>query len=881
MKQIIIIAILFSNLILSLEAQLSSASLNKLSARQIGPAVMSGRITAIDGVNSDPRTLYVGSAGGGVWKSTNAGVSFSSVFDKHPQSIGAIAINQINPEIVWVGTGECNMRNSVSIGKGIYQSIDGGDNWVCKGLEKTEHIAKIIINQKNPNSILVAAVGPLWSDSKERGLYQTNDGGKTWNNLLSNYISENTGCADVVVDPKNPNILYTSLWQVRRKPFAFISGGPKSALLKSNDGGKTWRKLINGLPSGEIGRVALAVAPSASNNLVAIVESKKTGLYISADYGESWNPQSADDNVTARPFYFSTIAIDPNDPKRVYRPAFNFSFSNDGGYSWNRSRGSGGWVHSDMHALWINPNNTSQMFLGTDGGVYISNDKGNDWGFVNTLPVSQAYHVHLDNNQPYNVYCGLQDNGSWKAASSSPGGVENKDWTNVGGGDGFWVQTDPRDNSIVYSESQGGNVYRNNLKINVGQFIQPQVLPGEEKLRWNWNTPIYVSQKEIERLYIGSQFLYLSINGGVKWDRISKDLTTNNPEKKKQEQSGGLTVDNTSAENHCTIFTITESPFDANEIWVGTDDGNLQVTRDNGINWVNLSTNYEQAAIPKGTWISSIEVSNFDKNVIYVTFDNHTYGDMSTYLAKSIDGGKTWIRLNSQILKGYSHKIKEDIVNPNILFLGTEWGLYVSVNKGVDWVQMKGNIPEYVAIRDITIDKKSNDLVLATHGRGILIVDDISPLRFLNKDITNKEISIIQTKPTPVSNGHFDNSWPTSGYVGDNSPESVVITYYLKERSNTEVKLEFFDANGKKVSEMPGTRRKGLNKVYWGMRGYPPKVAVGGAQTDWTANVGPLLQIGKYTLKLLIGDKKEESEIELIKDEINNISTDDANLQKE
>ncbi|MEI6312380.1 MAG: glycosyl hydrolase [Bacteroidota bacterium] len=854
---------------------LTSASIGKLEARSIGPAVTGGRITSIIGVNSDPRIMYVGTAGGGIWKTTNGGSQFKPIFDKHPQSIGDITIDQKNPDVIWVGTGESNMRNSVSIGKGIYKSTDAGDNWICMGLEKTEHISKVVLDPRNTEVIYVSAPGALWNDSPDRGLYKTTDGGKTWNKIL--FVDEHTGCADVVINPKNPDIIYASMWEFRRKPYAFNSGGKGSGLYKSIDGGKTWKKIQNGLAEGDLGRIAISVSPVNPDNLVIICEAKKTGLYISTDAGENWKAQSADDNVTARPFYFSCIAFDLLDPKRVYRPAFQFSYSTDGGYSWIRAQNSSGWVHSDMHALWINPQNPSHLYVGTDGGVYMSVDRGNNWMYLNNMPIAQAYHVQIDNQEPYNVYAGFQDNGSWKAPSQSVNGIDNGDWMNVGGGDGFWVQPDPQNNNIIYSEYQGGHAQRLNIETNQGQDIQPQAKAGEEKLRWNWNTPIYVSPSQPSKLYMAAQYLFRSENKGITWTQLGNDLTTNDPAKKKQDESGGLTNDNTSAENHCTIFTVAESPLDATMIFVGTDDGNLQISRDNGTTWENYADNYKQAGIPAQTWISSIEPSKFDKNVLYATFDNHMYGDMKTYVAKSSDGGHTWALMTSNVFKGFAHKIKEDLQDKNILFLGTEWGLYTSIDGGISWIQMKAKVPDYVAVRDIQIDPKSNDLVLGTHGRGILIIDNIALLRELNKEVLNSAAKVLNTKLTPITTGHYGGSWPSAGgFTAPNSTEEAIIKYYLKDRVNSgDVKVQILDASGNLVTELPGTKRKGINIITWNMRSKPPRVAEGGGRADWSGTVGPFVKPGVYKIKLLVGEASYDGSLTLTEDKNAQISIND------
>jgi photosystem II stability/assembly factor-like uncharacterized protein len=841
------------------QSDVNSSTFGTLEARVLGPGTMSGRISAIEGVNSDNgKTLYVGTAGGGVWKTTNAGASFKPIFDKYCQSIGAIAIDQKNPKVIYVGTGESNMRNSVSIGDGFYKSTDAGSNWVkIGGLDSTEHIAKVVIDPNNSSTVYVAAPGPLWSDSKHRGLYKSTDAGKTFEKIL--YISEKAGCADLVIDPNNPSTLYASTWEFRRTPYSFSSGGPGSAVWKSTDGGKTWKELTNGLPAKPIGRTALAIAPSAPNNLIAIVEAKQTGLYITADGGESWKSQSASLNVVSRPFYFSTLVIDPKDPKRVYRPAYSFAYSSDGGYSFAEASGEGGWVHSDHHALWINPNNTNQLYLGTDGGVYLSLDRGATWMFVQNLPVGQFYHVDHDMNDPYRVFGGLQDNGSWVAPSSTPGGVSNGDWKAIYGGDGFWVTPDPTDPNIVYAESQGGDVNRVDLRSVKSVGVRPLQTSGDEKLRWNWNTPIVIGKANPKNLYTGAQYLYRSKDQGRNWTKISPDLTTNDKKKQEQENSGGLSADNTSAENHTTIFTIAESPLDENAIWVGTDDGNLQVSTDGGATWNNTSTAIAATGIPSQTWVSSIQPSHFNKQVVYATFDNHMYGDHATYAAKSEDGGKTWKAFKSKEFSGFAHKIIEDPINKNLLFIGTEMGLFASLNGGSDWFRMKNNIPWYALVRDLKIHPRTNDLIIATHGRGILVVDDISAMRNLSTEILSKEIHLFETGEIELSTGRFgDGGFPsTGGWVSPNAPSLKPFEYYLKDRilSGT-IKLEIYDEAGKLVQSVPGTNRKGINRVTWSQRMMPPKTATGATKPDNGGAIAPQVLPGNYTLKLKVGSKE-------------------------
>ncbi len=875
MKKILFTTLLFTVAIASAQVKLTSAMLGSYNARQIGSAEMSGRITAIDVVTKNTRVYYVGTAGGGVWKTTNAGTTFKPVFDKYCQSIGALAIDQKNPDMIWVGTGESNMRNSVSYGTGIYLSTDAGSNWRLMGLDSSEHISKIVIDPNNSDIIYVSVPGPLWSNSKHRGLYKTTDAGKTWNKIL--YTDPKTGCADVIVDPKNSNVLYASMWEFRRTPWSFNSGGKGSALYKSTDAGKTWKKIQNGFDGQEMGRICLAISPNETNKLYAIAESKNTALYSSADGGESWTKKSAGMNVTWRPFYFSVIVVDPVDPKRIYRPSLNLSISSDGGESFKEASFEGGWVHSDHHALWINPNNNSHLLLGTDGGVYQSLDRGNSWTMFKNLPVSQFYHVSVDNQEPYNVYGGLQDNGSWFAPSQSVSGIENKDWTNCGGGDGFWVQPDASNSDIVYSESQGGYISRFNKKTNESRDIRPFPLAGEPKLRCNWNTPIMTSPTNPKTLYFGAQYLYRSYNMGDTWEKISPDLTTNNKAKQEQEKSGGLSVDNSGAENHCTIFTIAESPKDENMIWVGTDDGNVQLTKDGGKTWSRKSG---MKGLPANAWVSSIDPSTHDKNIVFATFDNHAMGDMKPHVYMSKDAGTTWISISTKEISGFAHKIKQDLVNPNLLFLGTELGLYMSWDLGKTWIRYAANVP-CVAVRDITIHAKTNDLVLGTHGRGIIIIDDLTPLRGITSSILDSEMSFVDTRAHYISDGKYGGAFPNGGYSGPNSSEEFVIMYYLKDRvMKGDVRIEVYDANGKKVGTVPGSKRRGLNVVNWDMRVKPPRVAKG-VKLDFSGFTGPMITEGTYTIKLVKGDQSIEKKMEIKNDPTSYYSLEERKMQQQ
>ncbi|WP_317897187.1 WD40/YVTN/BNR-like repeat-containing protein [Aurantibacillus circumpalustris] len=880
MKNNISFFLIISVALLNAQSVVNSAMFGTMETRQLGPGTTSGRITSIDGsLKDEGKTLYIGTAGGGVWKSTNAGASYKSVFDKHCQSIGALAIDQKKPSTVYVGTGESNMRNTVSIGIGMYKTTDGGDNWKRIGLDSTEHIARIIIHPENNKVIFVAVPGALWSDSPHRGIYKSSDGGETWEKIF--YIDKKTGCAELIMDPTNPKIMFASMWQFRRQPFSFNSGGTTSGLYKTVDGGKTWKEITNGLPEKPFGRIAMNLAPSDPKQMVAIVESKKTGLYISSDGGESWKNQSATMNTCARPFYFSTIAIDPKDPKRVYRPAFQFAYSSDGGYSFTEASSDGGWVHSDMHAIWINPFHTNIIYLGTDGGMYSSVDKGVTWQFNHGLPVGQFYHAAFDLKEPYNVYGGLQDNGSWMVPSASPGGIENGNWDRINGGDGFWAVPDV-DGKVVYSEYQGGNMVRTELSSLKSENIQPQKTVNEEKLRWNWNTPIVIGAKNPKNLYVGAQYLYKSTDQGRNWKRISPDLTTNDKAKQKQEESGGLSEDNTSAENHCTIFTLAESPLDENVIWVGTDDGNLQYSTNGGETWTNVSQNVAKCGIAKQAWVSSIEPSRFDKNTVYATFENHMYGDHKTYLGKSTDMGKTWTRIQHKSFSSFARKIKEDLVNKNLLFLGTEMGLFATLDGGKEWFKMKNNIPEYLMTHDIQIHPKTHDLIIASHGRGLFILDDIRPIRELNKEIWDQDVYIFPTPDITLNNGKYGWGGPqTSGGWGAGNPAShPTFDYYFKQRLNSgKVTLEIYDDKGALIQSMPGTIRRGINKINWNLRSTPPQVATGSTKLDGAGFTAPMVLPGVYTLKLKVKDKVYTSTVKCVHDAENkNLSFEDRKL---
>jgi len=853
--------------------KLDAAVFGEIKARNIGSATMSGRTTDFAGT---AKKLYIATASGGLWVSEDGGINVAPLFDDHTQAIGCVTVDPNDPETIWLGTGEINTRNSTSIGDGVYKSSDGGKTWAHMGLADSERIGEIVVHPDNSDVVFVAALGHLWSANEERGLYKTSDGGKTWERILGDGVL--AGCVDVDLDPQEPDTMYASMWQVRRYPYFFESGGPDSGMFKSTDGGKTWNEMRNGIPEGDLGRIDLEIAPSRPNRLYAMVECSKTGLYRSDDAGHSWELVNSAGGIVARPFYLSIIKVDPEDYNRVYNPSFSLSVSEDGGKSFSGGMfGSG--VHPDWQALWIDPENTDHLIAGTDGGMYVSHDRTKNWRFVGTLPVSQFYHVTADEAIPYNVYGGLQDNGSWMAPSAAPGGITNAHWKNVGGGDGFHVAADRTDPRFVYWTIQGGRISRFDKITNEQKDIRPYPEVQMDRDRYNWNAG-FAQSPSGGTIYYGSQYLYRSHDRGDSWERISDDLTTNDPEKLRQEESGGITTDVTAAENHCSIFTIAESPKDKNLVWVGTDDGNLQLTQDGGKTWTNVVANVPD--LPKATWVSGIEASNFDVATAYVTFDGHRTGDRKPYVYKTGDYGKTWTSLATDELNSYCHVIRQDYVNPNMLFLGTEMGLFASLDEGKQWLHFTGGIPDKVAVKDMVFQKREHDLVVATHGRGIYVIDDISPLRGLNAEIVAEKAALLPSRPSRADAAGNPFGFGGSGtYVAANPPAGLTITYYLKKRHIFgKLSVDIFNEAGEKVATLPGGKRRGINRVNWSMRLKPPRVAQQPGLL-FGAMMGPLVPEGTYTIKLNKGKQVYESTVELLPSRLNEHSAEDRKLQND
>jgi photosystem II stability/assembly factor-like uncharacterized protein len=848
-----------------------------MKARHLGPALMSGRITDLEMHPTNNKIMYTATAGGGVWKSSDGGASFASIFDDHIQSIGCVTIDPSKPDQnIWVGTGEVWTRNSVSMGDGIYKSTDGGQNWKNMGLPKSDRISSIIVDPKNGDIVWVGVLGALWGDSDERGVYKTIDGGTTWQKVF--YVDAKTGCSDLIIDPKNSDIMYASFWEFRRTGWSFSSGGTQSGLYKSLDAGKTWNKIQNGFPKGKLGRIAIAVAPSNSNILYSVLEtenSNQNGLYRSDDAGANWKLLNSDFGLVVRPFYFSRIVIDPKNPEIVVKAGLSGSISRDGGKTFKNL----GYMHADIHDIAFDVNDSNRIYCATDGGVYRSWDTGSTMEMVSNLPVSQFYHVTIDDKEPYNVYGGLQDNGTWYGPSKSPGGIEARDWTRIGQGDGFRVAKHPTKN-IIYSEMQGAeNVWRYNLDTQELITVQPLAVKGDPKLRFNWNAPMEISNKQGDRFYMGSQFVHKSEDMGRTWHKISPDLTTNNPLKMNQENSGGLSKDNSGAENHCTIFTIAESPLNEKVIWAGTDDGNVQVTKDGGKSWTNVVANI--AGLPKNTWCYHIEASVFGEGTAYAVFEGHSSNDYTPYTYKTTDFGKTWKSIISADIDGFVRNIQEDFKNENLLFLGTEKGLYITVDGGVNWSHFTNNMPS-VAIHYMELHKKTNDLVMATHGRGIIVLDDISPLRQITQEALAQNIHFFDLKPAVIEEqSNFGGTSTELEFVGNNPSSSAQIIYYLKKRHTLgKMDLEIQNENGEKITSLSPGKQKGINVVNWNYNMKFPKIAAG-KTLSYSGFTAPRVQEGTYKVVLTKGKEVFTHNIKVLNDPKSSIAAADRLKQKE
>ena len=875
---------------------------HSMEARPIGPPGTSGRVAAIAVSPRDDREIWVGAATGGLWKSVDGGFTWDPVMDSESvNSIGAIGIAPTAPHVIYVGTGEANARNSMGVGRGVWKSTDGGSTWTHLGLSRTEHIEAILVHPQDPDVVWLTAMGPAWSDGTERGVYKSTDGGESWEKVL--YVDETTGAFEIVLDPSNPEHLLASTWEFRRWPWFFESGGPGSGLWQSYDGGESWDRLTeeDGLPEGDLGRIGLAFATNDPNVAYALVEAENSALLRSDDGGRSWATVNDDRNVNDRAFYYSRIYVDPTNENRVYRVSGDLTMSEDGGRSFENIAP---WssVHVDHHAFWASPDGRT-IISGNDGGVYFSHSRGDSWRFVENLPLAQFYHLSVDNQVPFNVYGGLQDNGTWRGPSQvweTPGfagsNIVAHHWEELGFGDGFAALIDPTDPTLGYAMSQGGNLMRFDLETSGAEGIRPPAPDADTELRFNWNAGIAVDPFDPTVVYYGSQFLHRTGDRGETWEIISPDLTTDDPEKQRQEESGGLTLDVTAAENHTTILTIAPSPVEQGVIWVGTDDGNVQITRDGGATWTNVVDRIR--GVPDNTWVPHIEASKHVAGRAYVVFDGHRYGDWETYVYRTDDYGRSWDALSPDQVDGYVHVIEEDPEEPNLLFLGSEFGLYFSLDAGENWRKWThGDYPAGAPTRALVVHPRDGDLAIGTHGRAAWILDDIRPLRQMAADarIARSPVFLFDV-PAAIQHeraltGPFYFPGDTK-YQGPNRPYGALISYWVGPEVAESVEGEgeapaggqgggfggFFGGGPAStgpatieimradtvVRTLKGPAAAGVNRITWGLerKGLPAP----DADEDAPEPGGPEVFPGRYAVRVTVGDHTSEGVVEVLPD---------------
>lgn len=860
--------------------------------RNIGPGGMSGRVTTIGVVASNTDIMYVGTASGGIWKSTSGGIKWKPVFEKElTASIGAIAIQQSNPSVIWAGTGEGNPRNSLNGGFGIYKSLDAGKTWKAMGLEKTRHIHRVIIDPTNPNIVYVAAIGSPWGEHKERGVYKTIDGGKTWKQILYNNIK--TGAADLIMDPSNPNKLIATMWEHKRDPWFFKSGGKGSGLYITHDGGENWKEITQkeGFPKGELGRIGVAVSPSNPDIVYALVEAKKNALYKSEDGGFKWKKINDKPGIGNRPFYYSEIYVDPQNENRLYTVFTYINVSQDGGKSFYQlmpAYGVNNGVHPDHHAWWIHPSNGKFMIDGNDGGLNITKDGGKTWRFIGNLPVAQFYHINVDNEFPYNVYGGMQDNGSWRGPAYvwKAQGIRNSYWQEISFGDGFDVVPDKDDSRYGWTMSQQGSVSRYDYLTGNNYSVKPTHKDPKVTLRFNWNSAINIDPFDNSTIYFGSQFVHKSTDKGLTWSVISPDLSTNNPEKLKQSESGGLTMDATGAENHCTILVVEPSSLEKNMLWAATDDGQVHVTKNGGTTWTNVSKNLK--GLPENSWITQIKASNKNKGEALLVANDYRRFNYTPYAYRTKNYGKTWQRIvDEKDVKSYTLAIIEDPINKNLLFLGTDDGLYVSVNAGEKWTKWTEGFPT-VPVKDLVIHPREHDLVIGTFGRAAWVLDDIRPLRAIaNNNVISKKLKLF-TPPTAYQTAMQQPTGSRFGadgmYQGENRKRGALISCYInkpiekkidtknkkdlnKDKNKIKfdsIKLEIFDGTRQiRTLKFKTPKENGIHKTTWFLREKGVARASRKIRKQTREPRGVSVKPGTYRLKMTFGDAVSEQNIKV------------------
>ena len=863
-----------------LTAQSVEDFVNQLEWRNIGPANMGGRINDFAVVEADPNIVFAATASAGVWRTTNNGVTWEPVFDEQPvSSIGDIAVAPSDPSIVWVGSGESNNRQSSSWGNGVYKSTDGGDSWTNVGLEDTLHIGRIVIHPTNPEVVYVAATGHLWGPNDARGLYKTTDGGQTWTNTL--FIDRDTGMTDVAMDPVSPGTLYAASYQRRRTAFGFSGGGPGSGIYKTTNGGESWRRLTDGLPDGITGRVGLDIYRSDPRIVYAVVQNANGGMFRSDDRGESWTRMS---DTNPRPMYYSQIRIDPLNDQRIWAAGARMVYSQDGGKTfvddWVQT------IHGDFHALWINPADSNHMLAGSDGGVHYSYDRGRTWDFVNTMALGQFYEIGYDMETPYNIYGGLQDNGSWGGPVRTlyRRGITNEDWFRVGGGDGFYTQVDPNDPTTVYVESQNGNVSRLDLETSERKSIRPEPEDESERYRFDWNSPILISPHNSQTIYYGGNRLFKSTDRGDTWtttDDLSKD------QDRDEMPIMGVEVTDDTPSRHDGISTfgqiisISESPRREGVLYVGTDDGNVQVSQDGGTSWQEVAGLIPD--LPEGTYVSRVQASYHADTRVYATMDGHRSDDYSVYVYVSEDSGDSWRSLASNIPDGHTmNVIREHPRNENLLVLGGEFGAYITINRGEEWHQIKGAVPT-VPVDDIAIHSRDNDLILGTHGRSIWVLDDMTPLEKLSEGVLASDLHLFDVRDAVGYriNNHKGNTGHKM-FIAPNPPEGALIHYFLNDEVDGEdaVEVTIQDGAGEVIRTFDGPGSVGLNRVNWDLRHEPP-VPLTGQGGFGGPPPGPRALPGTYGVQVAVGGRQATTSVKVSDDPRINVSAADRRSQQD
>lgn len=839
--------------------------LQKLKWRPIGPANMGGRTTDIAGVPGDPTTFYVAGADGGIFKTTNGGVTFTPIFDgQKAYSIGTIAVAPSDPEVLWVGTGEGDPRNSVGYGYGVYRSTDGGKTWTHLGLEKTDRIKRIAVNPNNPDEACVCAMGREWGPNADRGVFRTVDGGKTWEKTL--FIDENTGCSDIAIEWNNPRILYAGMWTFRRKPWRFDDSGEKTALYKSTNSGKTWTKIShkNGLPDKPMARIGVSIAQSQPSTVYLITEFKEEGtLFRSDDRGETWRVVNKDRNLNFRPFYYSDVKVDPSNPDHLYTLSGGLSKSTDGGKTFlSIAQGQ----HGDNQALWIDPKNSNRVLSGDDGGFRVSYDGFKTFDAINNVELSQFYQLWVDERDPYYLYGGLQDNGTWTGPSNSLHqiGIMKRDWIQVAGGDGYYAVPVPGKENEVFANLQGGVIFHVDTKTGNTRTIHPypnkigSAGDGMEfhKYRFNWDSPIHVSPHDPNTVYTAGNVLFRSRDKGYTWEEISPDLTTN--DKSKQKSSGGeIYQDNTAAEFHCTILTIAESPVKKDVIWCGTDDGNVQLTQDGGKTWAKMTI----PGFPAFGWVSKIHASEHEAGTAFVAVDNHRLDDYKAHAYMTTDFGKTWTTISNGLPEDWVYVVRQDPHNSNLLYAGMEHGVFASWDKGKSWSKINNNLPP-VSVRDLRVQKRERDLVVATHGRGIWILDDAGALENYNT-ASGKELTVFPTKTATLWKYYsMIEEQGDRAYAARNPDFGAYINFYLQNDPKQAVTVEIVDASGTKVRSLRDTLSKaGVNRIIWDLRHDEAQRAPGAptGRRRFGGGARPLVAPGTYTAKVTANGQTAET----------------------